>query len=83
MEMSTPGATRATSSMQTLQSGTVPTRMVAVPGGIAAHQVSGSGGAAALTLPTVSLRKAMTAHAVRSLFSGQEFKSQIVRDGKN
>ena len=65
MEMSTPGATRATSSMQTLQSGTVPTRMVAVPGGIAAHQVSGSGGAAALTLPAVSLRKATTAQFVQ------------------
>ena len=51
--------------MQTLQSGTVPTRMVAVPGGIAAHQVSGSGGAAALTLPAVSLRKATTAQFVQ------------------
>ena len=65
MEQETPGGGRTTSSTQILQSGQLPTRMVAVPNGFPTHQISGSGGAAALTLPAVSLRKATTAQFVQ------------------
>ena len=86
MEMSTPGATRATSSGHLPQSGLLPSRMVAVPGGIATHQFSGNGGAAALTLPAVSLRKATTAEFVQwnvafNNITGMHNLTEVVAEG--
>ena len=46
------------SQVREMLSGQTPSAMVAVPGGAMPHQVSGSGGAAALTLPAISLRRA-------------------------
>ena len=86
--MSTPGAVRATSSSTAVESSPLlPARMVAVPGGYS-HQVPGtaSGGAAALTLPTVSLRKATTKQFVQwnvafNNITGLYGLTQVVNDG--
>ena len=56
MESNTPGASSATS--LAMQGNSIaPSHMVAVPGGITSHTVSGSGGAGALVLPNISLRR--------------------------
>ena len=88
MEMSTPGSVRATSSRYAVEdSPLTPAHMVAVPGGYS-HQVSGtaSSGAAALTLPTVSLRKATTKQFVQwniafNNITGVYGLTQVVNDG--
>ena len=88
MEMSTPGSVRATSSRYAVESASLtPAHMVAVPGGYS-HQVSGtaSSGAAALTLPTVSLRKATTKQFVQwniafNNITGVYGLTQVVNDG--
>ena len=58
MERGSQGWPPTTNQVRDMLDGRSPSRMVAVPGGTLPHQVSGSGGAAALTLPTISLRKA-------------------------
>ena len=67
MEQSTPGVVGLTSSNASAQSNALPTSlMVAVPSRLStAHQVPGADGAAALTLPAVSLRKATTKQFVQ------------------
>ena len=58
MERGSKGWPPTASQVREMLSGQTPSAMVAVPGGAMPHQVSGSGGAAALTLPAISLRRA-------------------------
>ena len=58
MERGSKGWPPTANQVREMLSGQSPSAMVAVPGGAMPHQVSGSGGAAALTLPAISLRRA-------------------------
>ena len=88
MEQSTAGVVALTSSNASAQSNALPTsHIVAVPSGLStAHQVPGAGGAAALTLPIVSLRKATTKQFVQwnvafNNIIGMNGLTQVVNDG--
>ena len=88
MEQFTPGKLVTTSPSQLLHgNASTPSAMVAVPSGLSTtHQVPGGGGAAALTLPVVSLRKATTKQIVQwnvafNNIVGVHGLTQVVNDG--
>ena len=88
MELSTPGVVGLTSPTPSVQGNALPSSvMVAVQGGLSTtQQIPGGGGAAALTLPTVSLRKATTKQFVQwnvafNNIIGMYGLTQVVNDG--